>query len=135
MSDIVSDLAAKSGLSVDQAKKGLGSVLSFVKESLPADKFAQVSAAIPGSDQLMAVAGPQGEPSGGIIGSIKGIAGKLFGGGGAAGLIAKLTSLGIPAEQAKSFLPHVMELLKSKLPEPAMKQVSDLLPTPQEARA
>jgi hypothetical protein len=136
MSDIVSDLAAKSGLSPDQAKKGLGAVLLFVKKSIPDDTFAQVSAAVPGSDQLMAAAGPHEEPSGGVIESIKGLASKLFGGGGAAAaLLAKLSSLGLSAEQVQSFLPRVMEFLKGRLPDSVMKQVSGLLPTPQETPA
>ena len=60
MADIVTDLAEKSGVSPDQARQGLGAVLAFARESLPADEFAQVSAAVPGSDQLMAAAGPRG---------------------------------------------------------------------------
>jgi hypothetical protein len=136
MSDIISDLAEKSGLSADQAKKGFGAVLSFLKGSLPADTFNQVSAAVPGSEQMMDAAGPHEESSGGILGTIKEMAHKLFGGGGAAaGLLAKFTGLGLSAEQVQSFLPRVMELLRSKLPESAMTQVSKLLPTPQETPA
>jgi hypothetical protein len=135
MSDIVADLAAKSGLSPDQAQKGLGAVLSFAKESLPAETFSQVSAAVPGADQMMAAAGPHEEPSGGILESIKGMFGKLFGGGGPTGLLAKLTSLGLSAEQVQSFLPRVMEFFKGKLPEDVTKKVSGLLPMPQETPA
>jgi hypothetical protein len=137
MSDIVSDLAAKSDLSPDQAQKGLGAVLSFVKQSLPEETFAKVSAAIPGSEKIMAAAGPHEEPSGGVMESIKGMASKLFGGGGgaAAPLIAKLSSLGISAEKVQSFLPQVMEHLKGKLPDSVTKQLSSLLPTTQETSA
>ena len=132
MADIVSDLAAQSGLSLDQAKKGLGAVLSYVKESVPEDTFAQVSAAVPESDQMMAAVGAHEEESGGIIGTIKEKVGKLFGGGGATALISRLSSLGISAEQAQAFLPKVLELLKGRLPEPVMKHISGLLPAPQE---
>ncbi|HJZ55794.1 MAG TPA: DUF2780 domain-containing protein [Gemmataceae bacterium] len=137
MSDIVSKLAAESGLSPDQAQKGLGAVLSFFKQSLPEKSFEQVSAAVPDSDQIMAAAGPHEEPSGGILESIKGMASKLFGGGGASAsaLLAKLSNLGISLEQAKAFLPRVMEFFKSKLPDSLMKQVSGLLPMPQETPA
>jgi hypothetical protein len=131
MADIVSDLAEKCGLSTDQAKQGLGAVLSFAKESLPEDTFAQVSAAVPGSDQIMAAVGPQEERSGGVIETIKGVATKLFGGGGATALLAKLSSFGISAEQAKSFIPRVMEYLKGKIPDSVMQKVSGLFPTPQ----
>jgi hypothetical protein len=104
MAEIVSDLAEKSGISPDQAHKGLGAVLSFVKESVPQDTFAQVSAAVPGSEQMMTAAGEREERSGGVIESVKAVASKLFGGGGAA-LVSKLSSLGISAEQAQSFPP------------------------------
>jgi hypothetical protein len=134
MSDIVSDLAAKSGISTEQAKKGLGAVLSYVKESLPEDAFAKVSAAVPGSDQIMAAAGPQEESSGGVIGAIKNAAGKLFGGGGGA-LLSRLSALGLSAEQVQSFLPRVMEFFKSKLPDAVVKQIGGLLPTSKETPA
>jgi len=39
------------------------------------------------------------------------------------------------AEQAQAFLPPVREFFKSKLPDPVVKQISDLLPTPQETPA
>jgi Protein of unknown function VcgC/VcgE (DUF2780) len=81
MSDVISELAAKSGLSPEQAKKGLGAILSFLKASVPEETFAKVSSAVPDSDQMMAAAGPHEEPSGGIVGAIKGVADKLFGGG------------------------------------------------------
>jgi hypothetical protein len=135
MSEIVSDLAEKSGLSTDQAKKGLCAILSFFKASLPAETFAHLSTAVPGSEQMIDAAGPSEEASGGVFGAIKGVAQKVFGGGSAAGLLTKLSGLGISAEQAQSFVPHVLEFLKGKLPESAMNQVSKLLPTPQETPA
>ena len=136
MSDVISDLAARSGLSPDQAKKGLGAILSFIKGSVPEETFTQVSAAVPDSDQMMAAAGPHEEPSAGILGSLKGMADKLLGGGGGAtALLAKLSSLGITAEQMQAFLPRVLEFLKGRLPESAMKQISGLLPAPKEETA
>jgi len=133
MSDTISDLAAQSGLTSDQAQKGLGAVLSYLKESLPKEDFAQLSAAVPDSDQMMAAAGPREESSGGLFGAIAGMAGKLFGGGDAsAALVAKLSSLGISAEQVQAFLPRVLEFLKGRLPDATVKQISALLPAPQE---
>jgi hypothetical protein len=132
MSDIISELAAKSGITPEQARKGLGTVLSFLKESVPEKDFAQVSAAVPGSDPMMAAAGPREEPSGGVLGAVKEMAGKLFGGGGASALIAKLASLGITAEQVKAFLARVMEFLKARLPDATVKQIAGLFPAPEE---
>ena len=134
MADIVSDLAEKSGLSLDQAKKGLGAVLAYVKEHVPEDAFAQVGAAVPDSDQIMAAAGLEQE-SGGILGAIKEKVGRLFGGGGAAALLSKLSEMGLSVEQARAFVPRVMEFLKGKLPESLTKQIAGLLPVPEEAPA
>src|SRR5262245_5824989 len=67
MSDIVSDLATKSGLSPEQAQKGLGAVLAFVQQKLPKEDFAKVSEAVPNSDQILAAVGEQEKASGGII--------------------------------------------------------------------
>src|SRR5262245_1024124 len=134
MSDIVSDLAARSGLTPEQTQKGLGTVLSFLKGVLPAETFAQVSAAVPGSDRMMAAA-PREEPAGGLVGAIKGVAHKLLGGDGAAALLAKLSSLGISVEQAQAFLPRALEFLKGRLPDPVMNQSCGLLRVSETARA
>jgi hypothetical protein len=135
MSDIVNELAEKSGISPEQAKKGLGAVLSYVKESMGEDTFSQIHAAVPNADEYMAAAEPGEKASRGIMGSIKDAAGKIFGGGGAAALLSKLSSLGISTEQAQTFLPQVMEFLKSKLPESVTKQFSNLFPAPHETPA
>jgi hypothetical protein len=134
MSDIVSDLAAKSGITPEQAQKGLGAVLSFLKESVPEDDFAKVKEAVPESDQMMAAAGPREEPSSGagVLAALAEMTDKLFGGGGASALLAKLSSLGITAEQIRAFLPRVLEFLKGRLPDATVKQLSGLLPEPQE---
>jgi uncharacterized protein (DUF2267 family) len=131
MLDTINELASKSGISMDEAKKGLGAVLSTLKEKLPADAFAQVQSAVPGSEGMMAAgAGQEPAAGGGVVGAIKGMAEKLFGGGAGAvpALMAKLQGLGLSADQIQKFLPNVLEFLKGKLPEGAMKQVSALLP-------
>lgn len=134
MADIVSDLAAKSGISIEQAKKGLGAVLAYIKEQVPEGTFSQVSAAVPNSDQIMAAAGLEQE-SGGILGAIKEKVGKLFGGGGTAALLSKLSEMGISVEQARAFAARVTEFLKDKLPESVTKQIAGLMPMPEEAPA
>src|SRR6516164_9110728 len=111
MADIISDLAAKSGVSADLAQKGMGALLSFMKEKLPAESFSKVTGAIPGADNMMAAAAERGpEASGGVMSAVRGLAGKLFGGaGGASELVAKLTQFGFSADQLKRFIPTVLE--------------------------
>ncbi len=131
MNEMIADLAAKAGLSPDLAQKGLGAVLGFFKDKLPADAFSKVSSAIPGTDSMMAAAQAGAESSGGMLSAVTGMVGKLFGGSGAE-VVSKLTQLGFSAEQLKSFLPKVLEFLQAKLPADVMKQVSGLLPTPRQ---
>jgi hypothetical protein len=135
VSDFISELANKSGINLDMARKGLGAILAFFKEKLPADTFAKVNAAVPGAEGLMAeaAAAPEAQAEGGVLHAITEWAGKLFGGGGAAAAMAKLTALGFSAEQVKSFVPKVLAFLQGKLPPEAMKQISGLLPVGEEA--
>jgi hypothetical protein len=132
MADLVTDLAAKSGLSPDLARKGLGIVLEFFKSKLPADTFSKITAAVPGTEGLIASAQTDAESSGGVLSAVTSAIGKLFGGGAAAEMASKMTHLGFSAEQLQSFLPKVLEFFRSKLPADLMSQVSGLLPAPKE---
>ena len=75
MADIASELAGKTGISVEAAQKGLGVVLGLLKSKLPADSYAKVTAAVPGADSMIAAA----PDSGGVVGAVKGAVGKIFG--------------------------------------------------------
>jgi uncharacterized protein (DUF2267 family) len=133
MAELINELASQSGISTEQAQKGLGAVLGFLKSRLPADTYARVSAAVPDGASAAAAEPPAQEP-GGLLSGLAGAIGKLFGGGGAAQeLVAKFTHLGFSAEQLQTFLPRVMEFLRGKLPDDVMKQISGLLPAPQES--
>jgi uncharacterized protein (DUF2267 family) len=136
VSDFISELANKSGINMDMARKGLGAILAFFKEKLPADTFAKVSAAVPGVEGLMAdaSAAPEAPAEGGVMHALAGWAGKLFGGGAPAAL-TKLTSLGFSADQIKSFVPNVLAFLKGRLPPEVMNQISGMLPVGEEATA
>ena len=130
MADFISELASKSGVSTDLAKKGVGALLAFFKDHTSAEGFSKIAAAVPGADGMMAAAQEdEGKPPGGILGAVTGMAGKIFGGGGGAALVTKLTRLGFSADQVKSFLANVLEFFKDKLPGDLMKQVSGLIPT------
>jgi hypothetical protein len=128
MADIVSELAGRAGVTPEQAKLGLGIILGLAKAKLPAETFAKVQAAIPGADDMIAAAQPeQGASSGGLLGSLADLAGKVLGGGGGAALLERL---GLSPEQAEKFLPVALNLLKGKLPDDVMKQLGGLLPAP-----
>ena len=133
MADIVTELAERSGVSTEMAKKGLGAVLAFLKGKIPAESFSKVSNAIPDADGLMAAAdADQGESSGGgLLGAAAGMAGRLFGGssGGGAALASKLTKLGFSPDQLQGFLQNALESLRGKLPADVVDKLSSFLPT------
>lgn len=130
MADIVSELAGKCGISAESAQKGLGAVLGFLKDKLPAEAFAKISAAVPGADGMVAAA-DSGE-SAGVMGAITGAVGKLFGGN-AGDVLARVGQTGMTPGQLQDLIPKVMEFLRGKLPASVMDQISRLLPVPQEA--
>jgi hypothetical protein len=132
MGDIVSEVAAKAGISPELAKKGLGVILAYLKNTMSADNYAKLQAAVPGADDLVDEAAKSGTaPSSGMLSAVGGAVSKLFGGGAEGQLISGLTSAGLSADQLQEFLPQVMESLKSKLPGDVMKQVSGLFPVPE----
>jgi hypothetical protein len=135
MADIVSELASKCGISLDMARKGLGVILELLKGKLPAATFNKISEAIPGSDQMMAAAAESTEGSGGgVLDAVKGALGKVFGGdGGVGALLSKLGQTGMSPDQIQGFLAKAPEFFKDKLPENVTKQLTELLPAPQEA--
>jgi hypothetical protein len=134
MADIVSELASRCGMSTETAQKGLGAVLGFLKSKLPTEAFNKLSDAVPGADSMMSSAADTQEKSGGVISAVKGAVGKLFGGGDSVGgLLSKLGQFGMTPEQIQGFIPRATELLKDKLPENILSQVSDVLPTSQES--
>jgi hypothetical protein len=129
MSDIITDLASKAGINADLAKKGLGTVLAMFKDKLPENIFSQIQSAVPDAHGLIESAEAAApKESGGILSAVTGLAGKLFGGGSAAAMVSKFTHLGFSTEQLHSFIPKVIEFLKSKMPPDVMKQISALLP-------
>jgi hypothetical protein len=132
MSDLLNDLASKSGISLDQAKSGMGALLSALKGGLPAESFSKVSEAIPGSEEMMNEGAEAPKESSGMLGSIAGMAKKLVGGGGAVGgagaVLSKLSGAGFSMEQVQKFMANVLAFLKSKLPADVMGKITGMLP-------
>jgi hypothetical protein len=132
MADIVSEVAAKTGISPEMAKMGLGAILAYLKNNMSADNYAKLSAVVPGANDMVNEAAKSGAaPSSGVLSAVGGAVSKLFGGSGGGQLISSLTSAGFSADQLQEFLPKVMESLKGKLPDDVMKQASGLLPVPE----
>ena len=136
MADIITELASKCGISPEMAKKGLGILLAALKHALPAESFAKIEGAIPGAASMLADTEAQGEPSsGGVLGAIKDMAGKLFGGGSPAALAAHFEKMGFAPDKVHHFISRVVEFLKDRLPPDMMKHVTALLPQEEGAAA
>lgn len=85
LDELLTKIQAKTGLTPEQSKAGLGLVLKLAKDKL-GPNFDKVAAALPGAEALIAGA-PQ-------AGGLAGLAGGLLGGlGGGAGKLAGLASV------------------------------------------
>jgi hypothetical protein len=131
MSDLANTVANQTGISSELAQKGLGALLSFLKEHLGDETFGKVESAIPGVEQMISNFTSSPEASkGGLFETVSAIAGKLFGGKAEEGakLLASLTKLGFQPEQIQAFLHKALELIKSYLPPELLEQVMAKLP-------
>jgi uncharacterized protein (DUF2267 family) len=129
MADLINDLAGKAGISPEQAKQGMGAILSTLKEQLPADSAAKLEKAVPNAQEMMDSAKSSPEASGGdLLADAKGAISKMMGGEGGGALLTKLGALGLSADQLAKFLPAVIAFLKDKLPADALSKLSNLVP-------
>jgi hypothetical protein len=139
MADFVSDLAGKCGISPDQARQGMAAVISLLQDKVPGDTVSSLKSAANVTEQDIAevdarAAAPQA--SGGMLGTIAGMAAKYLGEGGlAAGLLTKLTALGFTPDQIATFGAVVLQNLKGRVPDEVLAQLSSLLPGKEPARA
>ena len=142
MLELISQLTNGLGISDEQAKGGLGSVLNFAKEKLAGPEFQQLTGALgDGTDDAMALAQTKSSEAhgggggfagafgaltgggglGGALGGLGGALGGAFGGAGGLGDITKMAALvkGFEAFKMDSstltkFLPIVIGFLKQK---------------------
>ncbi len=131
MEEILARLAEQVGISPEDAKKGLGAVLAFLKGKLPEGVFGQVEQAVPDAQGLVNSfeANKAPESGGGLLGTVAGLAGKLLGGGaGDAGKLAgMLGQSGMNMGQIAAFLPKVLEMLQAHLPPEVIEKIRALL--------
>ena len=81
MSDLANTLATETGVSGEQAHKGLGALLSILKERLGDENFQKLEAAIPGAASMISsFEAAHGTSQGGLLETVAALAGKVFGG-------------------------------------------------------
>jgi hypothetical protein len=124
---LVQLLSNNLGVTEKQAAGGAGSILSLAKQNLSADDFIQVAKAVPGIDKIMAAA-PKPEGAAGMLGG----ASSLFGGSapsvsGVASLAGSFSQLGMNTGMVNSFIPIILNYVKSKGGESTMKILQSAL--------
>jgi hypothetical protein len=128
MADLISEVASRTGMSPEQTRQGLGALLAFAKEKLPAEMFDKVQSAVPDAAGLMTASESESKSeSGGIMGAISSVAGKVFGGKGA-DLAGTFARLGLAPEMLAKFMPAVLGALKGRVPDEALNKIAGLLP-------
>jgi hypothetical protein len=132
MPEFLTELADKAGVQDDQAHHGIGAFLAMLKSRLDPGAFERLKEAIPNSDHMLsAFEGKAASAGGGLLDTIKGMAGSLLGKGQAdptTALQSHLAGVGISPEQLKTFLPRLHAMLADKLPAHVMDQIRQHVP-------
>ena len=113
--EIIEQLMSQLGVDEAQAKGGAGLLFRLAKDQLSGGDFSQLSAAIPGVDQLIEAAPDAG---GGLLGGFGGLASAFGGRVGALGNLASLAegfeALGLDSGMVSRFLPLVLSFVESQ---------------------
>jgi hypothetical protein len=124
---LVQLLSSSLGVSEKQATGGAGSIFNLAKQNLNKEDFTTVVKAVPNIDQMMAAA-PKPEGAAGMLGG----ASSLLGGSaksiaGVASLAGSFSQLGMKADMANSFVPVILNYVKSNGGESVMNILQNAL--------
>ena len=112
--EIISSLIDRLGVTEDQAKGGAGAIFNLLKEKVSDGDFSEISAVVPGINELLDAA-PE---SGGLAGAIGGLTSMLGGGaeklGGLASLAGGFDKLGLDMDMVAKFVPIIISFVRSK---------------------
>jgi hypothetical protein len=128
---LIQDAAARTGLSVDQARMGLGAALSLIEKHGEPAKVSELLNEIPGASRLAAEGGVlTQQKSGGLMG---GLMSKVGGAGGAAmsdamAMGQKLARQGVTTSDMQAMLPVAMEFVRSKTGRDLLREVLVTVP-------
>ena len=112
--EIIQALMDQLGVTEEQATGGAGAVFNLVKDKVSGGNFSELSAAIPGMDDLLAAA----PKSDGLAGAMGGLTSMLGGGankvGGLAALAGSFEKLGMDMNMVSKFVPAIVSFVQSK---------------------
>ena len=113
MKELIDMLTKNLNISGPQAEGGAGVLFKAAQEKLGAAEFGKLLGGVPGLSDLMKKAPAAGGGLGGMLG---GLASAM---GGNAGLIATIVQgfgkLGLKADDAKRFVPVILDFLRTKV--------------------
>lgn len=113
MKELVDQLTKSLGISGQQAEGGAAVLFKAAKDKLGGEEFTKLLGGVPGLGDLLKKAPAAGGGLGGMLG---GLAGAM---GGNAGLIATIvggfSKLGLKADDAKKFVPVILDFLRNKV--------------------
>jgi len=121
MEDLITRIAAETGVEPDIAKKAVGMILGFLQKEGPQAEVGALLAAIPGAAEAAGAAAGQesSAAAGGLLGAI---------GGGLLGLAGQLTSLGLGMGQMQAIGREVFAYAREKAGDEAVGQVAAAIP-------
>jgi hypothetical protein len=112
--ELVDMLTQNLGVSGAQAEGGAAVLLKAAKDKLGGAEFGQLLGGVPGLTDLMHKAPAGG--GGGLGGLLGGLAGAMGGNAGAiATILQGFGKLGLTADDAKKFVPVILQFLRSKV--------------------
>jgi hypothetical protein len=129
MAELQTDPASGPGLEEGEAPHGMGAVLALLKDRLNPEAFAHLKNHIPNADgMLSAFQNKDDAAGGGILDTVKEMAGKLFGRQESADSQAQLAGAGLSADHLQSLLPRLHDMLAGKVPPDVLAQIKQHLP-------
>lgn len=122
MTELIGQLMNQVGVSEDQAKSGLGTILSFAQKQLSGSDFSQITNVIEGAQELMNAAPKSATQDsgnslmGGLLGGLTSALGQNSSGGlqTIMGLVDKMDDLNLDGDTIAKFVPIITSFLKSK---------------------
>ena len=125
MKELIDSLTKSLGISGTQAEGGAAVLFKAAKDKLGGDEFGKLLGGVPGLGDLMKKAPATGGGLGGMLG---GLASAM---GGNASLIATIVGgfgkLGLKPEDAKKFVPVILDFLRTKVGPDVMSKLEKTL--------
>jgi hypothetical protein len=132
MADFLSELASGVGLEDEQAHHGVGAILSILRSKLDPEAFEHLKNSIPNSEELLSRFQNKAESDesagAGLMDTVKNMAGKFFGKQDSSEPQVHYASSGLSADQLKSLLPKLHDMLADKVPPHVLYQIKQHIP-------